>query len=433
MPSETVYLRRLTDEGKVLTLLSDNTWVESEDGDNSLSEGNINEPEPDTQLGEDGAIESVGKVDFVIDGDPLVNVDHIIENFKRLAGLRLRGSTPNTYEHLFRRFAETVKLEQYAKKQLMSNKGKELILSYLLDRTKCPEPSRRTQNAALKTVWEEGLGIPYPVSVRRHLGELPDVQTRQSPRDSDVLPHIKAVEHEEEAYLRVLVLMCVQSGLRPSQACLIRWKHVRFGQDERPEAIITTGREEGNKRMVPIKTHLPQDLAEALVELKRNVLNVVQEDPILPHRKPNGEFEHDKALNTHLFNNQWDRFEKKHKLKHIPPVYFRHWVATICRKANLSDPAANAMQGHKCNSRNMRGRYDNPQDIEILEEQERLIPFGPIGIACPKMEVTDSVPPELIDALVKCLKGQITLSQCTEKIMAFMIRQVEKPVNLVSV
>ena len=400
---------------------------ESEDGDNSLSQGKRNEPEPYTQLGEDES-GSVGQID-VIDGDSLVNVNQVIENFKKLAGGRLRGHTPRIYELIFRRFARSVNLEVYSRRRLQGHQGKELLLQDLLNRNEVPAPSVRAQNVALKCVWIEGLSIPYPIDARRHLGELPEVQRRQSPRDSDVLPWINALEREEEPYLKALVLMIFQLGIRPSHACLFRWKHITFGLDGKPEAIITTGREPGNKRMTPIKARLPSDLAEALIELKKAVPNAMPEDPILPHRKKNGQFEQSIAMKSALLSIQWRRFERKHMLNRLRPVDLRHWVATTCRKADLSLAARNALQGHKFNGVNQGERYDNPQDIDILEEQARVLPYGPIGFVCPRMEITQALPVELTDALSDCLKGKIVVSQLTEKVTAYLLRRIEKPEN----
>jgi len=400
----------------------------SVDEDNTLlNQGKQNEPESEPQFGEDGAIESVDKVD-ISDGDSLVNVDQIIENFKKLAGMRLRGTTPRRYEHVFRRFDKTVNLEQYNKKQLAGSKGKELLLQYLLDKNKVPEPSKRVHNAALKTFWEDGLGIPYPINIRKHLGELPPVQRRQSPKDSDVLPWINAIEHEEEPYLRVLALMIFQLGVRPSHACLFRWKHINYGLDGRPESIITTGREPGNKKMTPVKARLPPDLSDALSRLK-STINAMPEDPILPHRRPSGRLEHSVSMPSNHYWAQWLRFEKKHQLNHLRPVDLRHWVATTCRKAGLSMAARNALQGHKFSGENQGERYDNPQDIDILEEQARVLPYGPIGFICPKMEVTQALPVELTDALGSCLKGDILISQLMEKVTAYLLRQIKKPEN----
>jgi hypothetical protein len=59
----------------------------------------------------------------------------------------------------------------------------------------------------------------------------------------------------------------------------------------------------------------------------------------------------------------------------------------------------------------------------------RVLPYGPIGFICPKMEVTQALPVELTDALSDCLKGEIVVSQLTEKVTAYLLRRIEKPEN----
>jgi integrase len=381
----------------------------------------------DNRLGEDGG--SASGPQF-IDGDSLVNVDHIIENFQKMAGKGLRGETPKRYVRSFERFAEAVDLERYTRRQLAGRKGQELLLRYLLGHVSAP--SRKTRRSILKCVWMEGLNLPYPVS-RRQLGELPEVQERQSPRDSDVLPWLKAIEREEEPYLKVMMLIVFQLGVRPSHARLFRWKHVRFGLDGKPDAIITSGREPGNKRMTRVSARLPPDLSEALTELKKTMPGVLIEDPILPHRMPDGSFERNVEMTDDNFPAQWRRFQAKHLLTGLRPVDLRHWVSKICRMAGLSYAATNLMQGHKCNSKNMRDRYDHPEDEEIFAEQASVLPHGPIGFVCPKIELDQALPAELTQALGRCLKGEMLPGQFAETITAYLTRQLKKPVSTIVV
>ena len=195
----------------------------SEDEENSLlQQGKHDETRCKPQSGEDGSIVS----HIAIEGDLSLRVSEIINCFKKAAGLRLRGSTPYTYERIFRLYASDAQIEKLTKRQLAGSKGKETLLAYLLDEKKVSLASRRLYNAALKTVWEGGLGLTYPVNSRRDLGEMPPVQRRQSPRDNDLIPLVKAIDHEAEPYLKALVLIILQTGIRPSHARLFRWHHV---------------------------------------------------------------------------------------------------------------------------------------------------------------------------------------------------------------
>jgi len=379
--------------------------------------------EPDNQPTRDDGLSS--RVGAITDDDSLVNADDVITNFEKLGALRLRGGTSYQYERIFLRFASAVSLNRYSKRQLAGLKGKELLLRYLLE--KVPVPSRRTACAALKCIWEEGLKIPFPI-VRRELGELPEVGRRQSPRDADVMPWIGAISREEDPYLRTLVLFIFQLGIRPSHACLFRWSHTKYGPDGKPEAIITTGREAGNKKFTPVKARLPQDLADALAELKKVVPDALPEDTILPRHKRNGQLVRGR-MTSQQFAYQWERFQKKHLLSHLRPVDLRHWTSTICRRAGLSYAATNALQGHKCSSQNLRDRYDNPEDDELLLEQGTTLPGGPCGYLMPKLEVDQALPVELTQALSKTLSGEMLPSQFVENITAYLTRQLKKPAN----
>jgi len=411
-----------TDSSDKFTLEDGYSPDGSEDGDNSLSQGNIHEPEPNTQLGEDGESET-SAIDFR-DDDTLVDCDQIIARLNRNSRHN-KESTIREYAEVFKRMFESEKLGQYSKRQLAGKKGKEIIINYILDEKKVRMKSRRVQIEMLKAVWTRGLEVPFPCN-RWDFGKLPDVGRRNTPKDEEIRPHIEAVEHEEEAYLKVLVLSIIFFGIRPSHARLFCWHHVEW-RNSMPFSITTTGLETGNKNKVPVVARIPPHLAEALLNLMKAIPNSLPEDPILPYRKPNGEFVQHTAMTNAQFRSQWDRFERKHLLKHWPPAYFRHWVVTVCRKAQLSPPSKNAMRGHKYKATDMEERYDNPENSEIIEEQARILPYGTIGFAFPgNVEITSEIPSEISDAVAKALKGEIYPSQVSEMITAHLIRQIKK-------
>lgn len=227
--------------------------------------------------------------------------------------------------------------------------------------------------------------------MRKELGELPEVTRGQNPREAGIMPWVKALEREEDPYLKSLVLLIFPLGIRPSHACLFRWAHVKYGQDGKPEAIITAGRGPGNKHMLPVKGHLAPDLSDALVELKKLVPDALPEDAILSYRRRNGQLIR-MPMASVQYTYQWYRFQKKHLLNHLRPVDLRHFVSTVCRRAGLSYAATNALQGHKMTSLNLGDRYDNPDDDELLEEQASVLPHGPIGFVRPKIEVDQALP-----------------------------------------
>lgn len=93
----------------------------------------------------------------------------------------------------------------------------------------------------------------------------------------------------------------------------------------------------------------------------------------------------------------------------------------------LSKASRRAMQGHKHRTNDMSDDYDNPHELDILAEQAEKLPYGPIGVICPRMEVTQDLPAELTDALRKCLAEEMLPSHLTEMVTAFLVRQISKP------
>jgi integrase len=411
------------DSVTILKSSEDSPLIGCEDGDNSQSQGNEHEPEPNTQLGEDGESEISTSVD-VKDGDTIVDFNQIIVRLNQNSRHN-KASTVREYGNKFERMFESENLGQYTKRQLAGKKGKEIIINYILDEKKVRMKSRRIQIEMVKAIWTRGLEVPFPCG-RWDFGRLPEVGRRNTPNDEDIRPHIEAVEHEEDVYLKVLVLVIICFGIRPSHARLFRWHHIEW-RNGAPYSIITTGLEPENKNKVPVVARIPPILAEPLMDLMKAIPNGLPDDPILPYRKPNGEYEQHNAMTIAQFRMQWNRFEKKHLLKHWSPGYFRHWVVTVCRKAEMSPPAKNAMRGHKFKASDMEERYDNPEHSEILEEQARILPYGTIGFAFPRnAELTPAIPPELVDALAKCLNGEMLPTQLQEMVTAYMIRQIKK-------
>ena len=66
------------------------------------------------------------------------------------------------------------------------------------------------------------------------------------------------------------------------------------------------------------------------------------------------------------------------------------------------------MQGHRFASGNMRDRYDNPDIEEIFDEQARILPHGPIGFLCPKIEITPGIPEQALSLLSDYLNEKLS-------------------------
>jgi hypothetical protein len=85
----------------------------------------------------------------------------------------------------------------------------------------------------------------------------------------------------------------------------------------------------------------------------------------------------------------------------------------------------------KGKSTNMRDVYDIPDDEELFAEQASVLPSGPIGFVCPRLELDQVLPTELIEPLSKCLAGEILPSRYAEIITAYLTRQLKKPVSTI--
>jgi len=238
--------------------------IGGEEGDNSPLETCDYESEQNTRLGTcgDGGGYDVRKHK---NGDEsYVKVDDIIDRFKEATRLRLKNRTTEFYEWTFRRFALVTDIEAFTRRQLAGIKGKKLLLGHLEN---IPPASRRYASAALRLVWEEGLRLPYPISNKRDLGRLPRTMRRENPPDAIIKEWIEAARYERDPYLRLVILLILQHGWRPSHACRLKQRNVRYAPNGFPYAIIADGSQEGFKTSAPIIARLTSDVAEAIQEL----------------------------------------------------------------------------------------------------------------------------------------------------------------------
>ena len=396
----------------------------SVDEENTLSQGNRNEPEPEPQLGEDGKSDTSANADIVIDdGDQLVDVQGAIDNFNRNAPGKIRGGTVRHYQEAFIQFAKFSKLEAVTRRQLQGNKGHELLVDFLKTVSR---PTIMNKNSCLKTFWVLGLEFKpgsYPVDLKSDIGRLPPTLKRQTPNDDLVLPWINALETESDRYLDTIIRHMFQLGPRPANICLLNNEHVVL-RDGKPFAIRTTGREPGNKNYSPTIARLPPDMVQAIIDMWALNPEHLPGNPLYPFRSHDGVISPSKRMRTADYKAQWERFQKKHNLRPLMRVLIRHWVATKCTRALLPDPCIQAMQGQAMGGgRGMSGVYDQPSDEAIYEEQEKFIPFGPIGVVCPHvMDVTADLPKELLKGLSDVLTGELRVYEYMDDIRAYMER-----------
>jgi len=80
----------------------------------------------------------------------------------------------------------------------------------------------------------------------------------------------------------------------------------------------------------------------------------------------------------------------------------------------------------------MRDRFDCPNDDELIDEQGRAVPCGPIGFMCPRIDVGQALPIELTGALSRCLNGEMMPTQLTGIVTAYLTRHLKRPVSTIT-
>jgi len=78
----------------------------------------------------------------------------------------------------------------------------------------------------------------------------------------------------------------------------------------------------------------------------------------------------------------------------------------------------------------MRDWYDAPQITDLFEEQARLLPEGPSGYICPKVEIAEGLPEEVISIVSRYWEGKVATMEFANAIETLRLRHLEKPVNL---
>jgi integrase len=367
-------------------------------GDN-IGPGEQHELEQEPRLGTDEGVQISGVV-----GDEPLRVSDITERFRQSTILRLRKETQDTYLIVLRRFAKSANLEAITKRQLASRMGKKLILRYLEG---IPVPSRRYQLAALKSLWMKGIDLPWPIDPRTDLGKLPTVGRRRSPPDGTVQAWHEALLHEKDVYLVLEWSLIAYFGWRPSHVCKLKWKHVQYDKNGYPTVIAANGAEERFKTNAPIAASIPREVAEFLVEWKKATPYGLPDHPVLPWRSVTGRYAA-RAQSPDMLRYQWSRLQRKWSLPPLRPCECRHWVATACRKLGLSKQASALMMGHNSfTSGEMRDRYDNPDENELIEEQHAQMPNGTLGLLGGHVEVTEALPKGAVDLLTDYMAGVI--------------------------
>lgn len=348
-----------------------------------------------------------------------MNLDQVLERYSQHPTIRMKASRER-YAHQFKRFAKRVEVEKYSRRQLAGPKGKLLILEYVAS---LPLRSRRPILSGLASVWKIGLNLPWPIDVKVDVGKLPKTRRDLTPQDSTVKAWYEKLLHEPHVYPRTLWLLMAQLGLRPHTVARLRWCHVRYDEQGAPCEIRANGADEGFKTFADIACHLPPDLADALVQLRKLFKDCSEADPILPWMDGWQKVEHSRQATRALYARHWERIRLRYGLPKLRMKDLRHWVASQCRDSGLSEQARAYMQGHEQPIGNMGEAYDNRSvEINLARQTERL-PRGPLGIfERPDLELVATLPSELVTVLIGYHDGKVTLREVDDRLEVWRVK-----------
>ena len=123
----------------------------------------------------------------------------------------------------------------------------------------------------------------------------------------------------------------------------------------------------------------------------------------------------------------WRHLQKKFGLPRLLPHDLRHWVATTCRKADLSKPSTAFLMGHDSASGGaMRDWYDNPEVMEALDEQRTRLPEGPLGYLDPNLVLVDEVPPSAVALLKQYFEQKIGTLEFVNRVEQIRLKTAEQ-------
>ena len=369
---------------------------------------------------------SVGSQREDIGLEAAVNLAEIEQRFLDATRARLRPSTQMDYMRRFRRFARAFRLEDLTRRQLAGPRGKGLLLAHLAQLSK---PCWLTTLSQLRSVWVNGLRLPWPIDSKVDIGRLPRTRREPTPSDESVRKWAEALMREKDPYLRLLWLLIAQHGWRPSHATGVRWGDVQRNPSGHPCAILAAGGRSEFKTYAPVAVQLAPDVVRALEEWRQLHPAPHPEFWVLPWRSAKGRVRADRRMDRDLLRAHWLRLRKKYDLPALRPKDLRHWVSTACRKAGLSKVATAYLQGHDAREGgSMRDWYDNPRIEEILEEQESCLPKGPLGLLVPsEVEIVSGVPSEAVALLEAYLAGEVGTMEFMTSIEGIRRKSTPRP------
>ncbi len=318
-----------------------------------------------------------------------VDVKEVITRFEiRTPKLRKKSTQPR-YAHEFERFARTVGLGAFNRRQLAGDKGEALIRDYL---NGVPKPSRRVYAACLKRVWTRGLDLAWPEGIKDEV-EFSKVRARTTPPDELVRPWFEALQHDVDVYARLLFWIPAELGWRPGHIGGVNVEEVKRDTNGAIYAIVADGRDRSDaarfKTDSPVVAYTTPELARLLEAWLKRHPDPRPGKPLLPWRNASGGFNTDQRLNDERIAVHWERLRRKWGLRknRLTRCDLRHWVATKCREAGMTGRARASLMGHDPmedgskdfdlrQNFSMGDWYDNPEVSKIVDEQRSKLGDG---------------------------------------------------------
>jgi integrase len=318
----------------------------------------------------------------------------------------LKESSLREYEWRIRRFMTHADIENFTRRQLKS-KGAQLIRTHL---EKVEKASWVYELSALKDFWRNGLRLDWPSEVSSIIGRLPKPGRRFAPRTHIVEKWAAAIEKEPDLWTRLLVLLTMEFGWRPSHLYNLKIRNIRYDPNGVPEAIVADGEVEGFKTSAWIGAYLPPTVREALQAFfEERGKNLKPEYPILPWRHENGKIVNEMPLNPSCLDRFWGHFIERWKLPKLTRVDFRHFACWQLDLLDMTNMASAYMVGHDSGQgETYRNRYANAGVEEAILEQQRIVPGGILGIFKKvEIEQTQGIPRPMIDLMTQFIEGKV--------------------------
>jgi integrase len=343
----------------------------------------------------------------------VLDTDTIVIRFLQNTAARLKPSTQRQYILLLNRFDRYVHLKTVEKGELTGKNGKALILGFL--NRFFDLRSWKFVLAGLKTVYISGMELEardWPIEPRRDLPRFPRTGRQITPSNEIVKQWNDAVRNESDPEIRLVWLLVAQHGWRPTHLLYLNWEDV-VKRDGQPWAIVAQKRE--FKTGSPIMAWLASDVVEALL-VHRGVLE--KRGPVFSRLRElyrNG---------RDALNRLWIGIQRRWGLPYLRPNGLRHWVSHIgCDVAFLSRPALAALMGHDPSSGGwMSDWYNSPRTEEILMEQARKMPSGPLGFLDMGGKEEVDKDQELLVAWRRYLNDEITSGEFRDRAKAIKSR-----------